>query len=497
MFYYYQKLCLIKTREMTSLSTTVKKSDQTIVSWNYDPRHQIIVYATSSGDICVKSLKLNSETRMRLTDEVSSDDPLAAISMDFDLVPTVDGLACILGNYAATVCLVEISPKLVTKVSEFDFKANVNRSIMTKECSILIGEPLIILSNKDMKPIMKYEPQDLGFKRTIKVGEVLDNLLYISSHEGKLVKLTLPKGKPQEVKGVYADGFKIWQKKYIVASDNVKHTVTLYNIKTLKPLLVVPFTKVNNDEEFPYINIYADGHFTWFPTSPSIITIILTCDYNSQKDAICRKDVDVKNSRKVLRIGNNALVDLYVPKDGVQDLRETMCEIKTLCYTSDVVKVDDVFISNRMSLTSSAFGDNQRIPDKYTQVSPPLKWNNVPECAKSLALVVTDPDATVPGFVHWIIYDIDPSSIKELKEGVKPDVAMFSDSVKQGINGRDKLGYIGPAPPPGTGTHRYKFHLYALNTMLVELKLNIREIMTEMDNHVLDVAVLTGLYGKD
>src|SRR5580692_7831292 len=118
------------------MTSVIKDLESGVVSWNYDPSNKVMVYATNMGHICIKSFKLNTETKLQLNKDINPDNPFAAISMDFDLVKTDSGLACILGDYAATVCLIEISPTLVTKVSEFDFKANVNRSIMLKEYSI-------------------------------------------------------------------------------------------------------------------------------------------------------------------------------------------------------------------------------------------------------------------------------------------------------------------------------------------------------------------------
>jgi Raf kinase inhibitor-like YbhB/YbcL family protein len=110
-----------------------------------------------------------------------------------------------------------------------------------------------------------------------------------------------------------------------------------------------------------------------------------------------------------------------------------------------------------MELSSEAFADGEPIPPRYTcegeDVSPPLTWSDVPEGAVTLALVCDDPDAPSGTFTHWIAWDIDPGG-GGLAEGEAPP--------REGQNGFGKVGYGGPCPPPGHGTHHYRFRLYAL-----------------------------------
>ena len=110
-----------------------------------------------------------------------------------------------------------------------------------------------------------------------------------------------------------------------------------------------------------------------------------------------------------------------------------------------------------MNLTSPAFSEGADIPHKYScdggDVSPPLAWASVPTDAQALVLIVDDPDAG--GFVHWVAFDI-PATTAELPEG-----ASSSDTaLHQGTNSFGKAGYGGPCPP--SGTHHYRFTLYAL-----------------------------------
>ena len=92
-------------------------------------------------------------------------------------------------------------------------------------------------------------------------------------------------------------------------------------------------------------------------------------------------------------------------------------------------------------------------------VSPRISWSGVPNNTKSLALIVEDPDAPGGLFVHWVIYNIDPS-LKGLPEGI-PKTEVVSGIGLQGVNSFGKIGYGGPCPPRGS-THRYIFRIYAL-----------------------------------
>jgi Raf kinase inhibitor-like YbhB/YbcL family protein len=119
-----------------------------------------------------------------------------------------------------------------------------------------------------------------------------------------------------------------------------------------------------------------------------------------------------------------------------------------------------------MKLQSNAFTEGAAIPDKYSReggnASPPLAWNGVPKNAKSLALVVDDPDAAGGDFVHWLVYNIPPE-MTHFEEGASAAMRL-PDGARQGKNGFGQTGYGGPQPP--SGTHRYVFHLYALDSKL-------------------------------
>ncbi len=144
------------------------------------------------------------------------------------------------------------------------------------------------------------------------------------------------------------------------------------------------------------------------------------------------------------------------------------------------------------SIESPAFKNNGNIPKRYTcdgkDVNPPLVIQNVPNGAKSLALVVDDPDAPAGIWVHWVVWDIDPG-IRRIGENSVPAGAI------QGRNDFKKTNYGGPCPP--SGTHRYFFKVYALDAKL-SLKDNSTKLDIEaaMKGHILGEARIIGLYKR-
>jgi Raf kinase inhibitor-like YbhB/YbcL family protein len=150
-----------------------------------------------------------------------------------------------------------------------------------------------------------------------------------------------------------------------------------------------------------------------------------------------------------------------------------------------------------MQLTSSAFKEGQSIPVKYTcdgkNVSPQLKWSNVPQGTKSLALICDDPDAPHGTFVHWVLYSIPPT-VTELKEGIPPD-SQLSNGAKHGMPGFNRLGYGGPCPP--SGRHRYFFKLYALDFVpSLTPGATKSDLLKAMEGHILEMAQLMGTYQR-
>jgi len=153
------------------------------------------------------------------------------------------------------------------------------------------------------------------------------------------------------------------------------------------------------------------------------------------------------------------------------------------------------------SLTSSAFGPNERIPPKYTgegaDVSPPLVWGDPPAAAQTLALICDDPDAPRGTWDHWLIWNI-PGNLRALPEGIsKKDSPPEVAGAVQGSNSWPKVGYYGPMPPPGHGTHHYNFVLYALDAPLtLKPGADKKALLAAMKGHVLGQAKLTGTYSR-
>lgn len=146
-----------------------------------------------------------------------------------------------------------------------------------------------------------------------------------------------------------------------------------------------------------------------------------------------------------------------------------------------------------MRISSPAFADNEQIPPKYTcdgeNVNPELRIENVPKGTRSLALVVEDPDASNGLFVHWAVWNINPNI------GVIPEHAEPRESVI-GKNSWAHNGYGGPCPP--SGTHRYDFRLYALDTVLDLAGSGGKgQLNHAMEGHIIGEALLTGRYGKN
>ena len=155
-----------------------------------------------------------------------------------------------------------------------------------------------------------------------------------------------------------------------------------------------------------------------------------------------------------------------------------------------------------ISVKSSAFGQNQLIPRRYTgdgdDVSPPLTWSGIPAEAKQLALVVDDPDApTRKPWVHWVIYAIPPE-MDGLPEGIPTtEVASSPAGARQGKNSWGTISYRGPAPPPGHGTHHYHFRLYALDAQLsLGPGADKQALLDAMSGHILAQGELVGTYER-
>lgn len=157
--------------------------------------------------------------------------------------------------------------------------------------------------------------------------------------------------------------------------------------------------------------------------------------------------------------------------------------------------------SMTFKITSSAFQPNGSIPSKYTcegsDTSPPLEWTDAPSGAKSLALIVDDPDAPDPAkpqrtYVHWVVYNIPPGTTQLAENAAKSGLPT---GAQNGSNDWKKQTYGGPCPP--IGRHRYFFKLYALDAQLSGLNNPTKaDLEKAMKGHIVGHAELVGTYQK-
>jgi hypothetical protein len=143
-----------------------------------------------------------------------------------------------------------------------------------------------------------------------------------------------------------------------------------------------------------------------------------------------------------------------------------------------------------LSVKSQAFEEGKPIPKKYTcdgqDINPPLTVEGIPKEAKTLALIVDDPDAPSGTFDHWIVWNI-PASSSKIGENTVPGI--------EGSNGARQTGYFGPCPP--SGTHRYFFKVYALDTALsLGVGSKKRDVEKAMQGHILTSGELMAVYSR-
>jgi Raf kinase inhibitor-like YbhB/YbcL family protein len=152
-------------------------------------------------------------------------------------------------------------------------------------------------------------------------------------------------------------------------------------------------------------------------------------------------------------------------------------------------------VSMTLTLSSNAFAPGQSIPAKYAcdgrDISPDLAWTDAPANTKSFALIVDDPDAPMGTWVHWVVFNI-PAATMGLPESA--GVSLPAGAL-QGKNSSGNARYMGPCPP--SGTHRYFFKLYALDTTLtLSAGANKADLLKAMDGHILAQGELMGTYGE-
>lgn len=152
---------------------------------------------------------------------------------------------------------------------------------------------------------------------------------------------------------------------------------------------------------------------------------------------------------------------------------------------------------NRITVQSSAFTNGGKIPDRYgfrgPNVSPPLEFRGLPAGTGSVAMIVDDPDAPAGVWVHWVIYNL-PSSVTNLPEAVSADAHTYRGALN-GVNSWNAYGYGGPCPP--SGTHRYFFKVYALDTVLPESSgMTKTKLLEAMAGHILAEGELMGTFSR-
>ncbi len=152
------------------------------------------------------------------------------------------------------------------------------------------------------------------------------------------------------------------------------------------------------------------------------------------------------------------------------------------------------------SIKSADIKANERVATRFTcdgeDLSPGLEWEGAPEGAKSLVLVVEDPDAPMGTFIHWVIYNI-PAGLSGLERGASGTSAI-TGGMKEGVSSFGRIGYNGPCPPPGHGDHRYFFRLSALDVAELEVRegANKADVEAAMKGHVLSETSIMGTYSR-
>jgi Raf kinase inhibitor-like YbhB/YbcL family protein len=189
-----------------------------------------------------------------------------------------------------------------------------------------------------------------------------------------------------------------------------------------------------------------------------------------------------------------------MPRSSARTLRSSLARSAALALLAAVAGTPAI-AEETMKLTSAAFGENQSIPKIYTcegkDLSPPLVWTGVPANAKSLALIVDDPDAPDPAaprmtWVHWVLYNI-PVAATGLPEGVASSA--LPKGALEGLNDWQRTGYGGPCPP--IGRHRYFHKLYAVDAVLPDLKKPTKTALEKaMKGHIVAETQFIGTYEK-
>lgn len=161
-------------------------------------------------------------------------------------------------------------------------------------------------------------------------------------------------------------------------------------------------------------------------------------------------------------------------------------------------KIEEVTTMQTILITTEAFRQGETIPSRYScegdDISPPLTWNGVPANAKSIVLIMDDPDAPSGTFVHWVLFNI-PAETQHLTEGI-PSGKVLGDGSRHSMTDFGRTGYGGPCPPSGK-PHRYFFRIYALDTQLdLSAGVSRKQVEIAMKGHVVAQGELMGKFGR-
>lgn len=210
----------------------------------------------------------------------------------------------------------------------------------------------------------------------------------------------------------------------------------------------------------------------------------------------------MKKSRKTLEPTLPANISGKTPKDDegpiihnenmdlIEGVDDTFTSANESAKSDFTEQLDITSVHYKeLKVSSPVFKDQESIPSKFTcegkNISPPLEIENIPDEAKCLVLIVDDPDAPIAAWVHWIVWNIP------ITHRIKENAIHGTE----GINDFEKHGYGGPCPP--SGTHRYFFKVYVLDTLL-DLNPNIRKPQLEkaMSGHIIGFGELVGIYKR-
>jgi len=173
------------------------------------------------------------------------------------------------------------------------------------------------------------------------------------------------------------------------------------------------------------------------------------------------------------------------------------CANRTQPITQPLVTSTPTEAKTEIKLTSTAFKEGEPIPRQYTcdgvNISPPLEWGKVPKTVKTIAIVDDDPDAPARTWVHWVVYNLPAEHI-----GLVESLPATEKLVAGGFHGKNDFGNVGYGGPcPTSGTHRYFFKIYALDSELpLEARATKAEVEKAMEGHVVAQAQLMGTYRK-